>query len=225
MMVPAPTTEAELMHRVRCLAGMTLQELACVLHICVPEQSRRAKGFAGLLLENALGASAASKPEPDFQFIGVELKTIPVDSRGRPKESTYVCTVPLRHHAGAEWAASTVKLKLSRVLWVPIICNKHDAVGRRRIGDAVIWSPTSEEENQIRADWEELMDKVCTGEVGTITAHEGTYLQIRPKAATSQSRGIGIEESGAPVPILPRGFYLRSSFTGKVLRNHAAMPK
>ncbi len=62
------------------LAGYSLGELAA-LGIPIPRDLKRDKGWIGILLEIWLGASAGSKPEQDFAALGVELKTIPVDSR------------------------------------------------------------------------------------------------------------------------------------------------
>ena len=73
-------------------------------------------------------------PEPDFQHIGVELKTLPVDQNFRPKESTYVCTVPLIRNAGAIWETSTVKLKLSRVF-----VDSHRSAGHNSLISASNW--------------------------------------------------------------------------------------
>src|SRR5688500_18797590 len=88
----APATESELMARARALSGMSLAELARQFGIAVPEAQLRAKGWVGQLLERALGATAGSRAKPDFEALGIELKTLPVDGRGQPKESTFVCT-------------------------------------------------------------------------------------------------------------------------------------
>ena len=94
MPVP-PRTESELLERAESIAGLELHELASRRGWPVPGSSRAAKGWAGQLLEEALGATAASLPEPDFQLIGVELKTIPI-GRHRPADG-----VDLRvHRAG-----------------------------------------------------------------------------------------------------------------------------
>ena len=39
----------------------------------------------------------------------------------------------------------------------------------------------------LQQDWEEHMDLICTGQLARISAKQGTYLQIRPKAADSSS--------------------------------------
>ncbi len=78
---------------------------------------KRDKGWTGILLELWLGASAGSKPEQDFAALGVELKTIPIDSRGRPLETTFVCVAPLTGNSGVT-ESSHVRHKLQRVLWI-----------------------------------------------------------------------------------------------------------
>lgn len=214
-----PASEAELARRAAAIAGLTVGELAAQLGRSVPREPRRAKGFFGQIVEAALGASAGSLPEPDFQRIGVELKTLPVGPAGRPLESTYVCTVPLAGDAPApRWKHSNVRRKLARVLWLPVEGSPQVPAPERRIGNPVLWSPSPEEEARLRADWEELMDLVVTGRVAEITAHHGACLQMRPKAADSHARRWGVGEAGHRVRTLPRGFYLRASFTAAILR-------
>jgi len=86
-----------------------------------------------------------------------------------------------------------------------------------------LWSPSPREASDLQADWQELMDMVCMGELESISAHHGTYLQIRPKAADSRSRRWGVGETGEHVRTLPRGFYLRPSFTRNILQQHYAV--
>ena len=220
---PPPRSEDELLARATAMAGQSLAALAASREVAVPVDNRRAKGWAGQLIEACLGASAGSRSEPDFQLIGVELKTIPVSPAGEPRESTYVCTVPLTDETGGDWSASNVQRKLSRVLWVPMVGDAGSAPGERTVGWPLLWSPSPEERAALEADWRELMDMVCLGELERITAHHGTCLQIRPKAADARARRWGIGESGVRVRTLPRGFYLRPSFTRAILQKHYAL--
>jgi DNA mismatch repair protein MutH len=217
-----PSSETQLLHRTEQIAGLSIAELAQRLATPVPANSTRAKGFVGQLLEKALGANAGSLPEPDFREIGVELKTIPVSEQGKPFESTYVCTAELQHDDDPNWRDSVVCHKLSRVLWVPIITDAGLPPGQRHIGCAVLWSPSEDQQNRLRADWEELMDQIVLGNVEQITAHHGECLQIRPKAADSRARRWGVNEHGVQVKTLPRGFYLRTSFTSEILQHSYA---
>ncbi|MBN2191532.1 MAG: DNA mismatch repair endonuclease MutH [Polyangiaceae bacterium] len=217
---PPPATEAELVARAAALAGRTLGSLADELELSVPSDLRRAKGFPGMLMERALGATAASRAEPDFPALGVELKTIPVDARGHPCESTFVATIDCATIGEVEWERSVVRAKLARVLWMPIEGSRPIPVGDRRIGSALIWSPSPEEERLLRFDWEELAGVIGQGEVERMTGHLGRNLQVRPKAANSRSRRRAFDRDGARCAVLPRGFYLRASFTSALLARH-----
>lgn len=220
---PPPQSEAELLERAQAMAGASLATLARGQGVAVRTDSRRAKGWAGQLIEAYLGASAGSLSEPDFQRIGVELKTIPVSADGVPRESTYVCSVPLMGGASTRWHGSNVQRKLARVLWVPVVSDDDTDPGDRIIGWPLLWSPSAQQASDLEADWQELMDMVCMGELESISAHHGTCLQIRPKAADSRARRWGIGETGEPVRTLPRGFYLRPSFTRAILQQHYAL--
>ena len=103
-----PATLAALLDRARSIAGHTVGELAAQLRMTLPESTTRGKGFVGMLVEDALGASAGSRSEPDFPALGVELKTLPMDARGRVLESTFVATIPLTAISGQDWDRSTI---------------------------------------------------------------------------------------------------------------------
>ncbi len=220
-MTPSPpTTEAELLARAHGLAGTTLAQLATTLNQTVPQTLHHAKGWPGQLIERALGATAASRPEPDFQLIGVELKTVPVNRLGRPRESTYVCTVALGERDEVHWEDSLVCKKLRRVLWMPLEAEPAIPLAQRRLGAPLLWSPDSEETAVLRRDWEELMELVSLGRLDQISARHGEVLQIRPKAANARALRKTTDENGAPLLTLPRGFYLRSLFTAALLARH-----
>lgn len=223
-MVEAPTSEEELLARCRDLAGLTLAQVAEHLGETVPDDLNRRKGWVGQCIERALGATASARAEPDFQALGVELKTLPVDRRGRPRESTYVCTVPLEGPAES-WQACWLRRKLARVLWLPIQAAPRTPAAARRLGMPLLWSPTPEEEAALRTDWEELMDMVHMGELERITARHGEVLQIRPKAADARALRTAVGADGAPTRVNPRGFYLRPTFTAALLRRHYHLPQ
>lgn len=218
-----PGSETQLFSQALSLAGYTLGELALLAGLPVPRDLRRDKGWTGMLLERWLGASAGSKPEQDFAHLGVELKTIPIDSAGRPLETTFVCVAPLTGNTGVTWETSHVRHKLHRVLWIPIEGSRDIPVGERRVGSPLLWSPDEEEETQLRLDWEELMDLIVLGQVEQITARHGEVLQLRPKAANSKALTEAIGAQGEPILTLPRGFYLKKNFTGSLLARHFLM--
>jgi DNA mismatch repair protein MutH len=212
----APASEAELLLGARRLAGCRLAELALAAGWPVPRETRRAKGWAGRLIEHALGAQARSANEPDFPELGIELKTIPLTRAGRPRESTFVCSVSLREIAETEWAVAAVRRKLARVLWVPIEADPRLPLGERRVGTALLWSPSSAQEAALRADFEQLAGMIASGDGEALTARHGTCLQVRPKGANARAMRRGVDERGAPVRTPPRAFYLRACFTARL---------
>lgn len=220
MVTPAPLSEKELLESAARIAGKTLQQIAQQQGLQTPADQRRHKGWVGQLLESSLGATAGSLPEPDFQHIGVELKTLPLNRNGTPKESTYVCAINLMQ-IEPNWETSLVRHKLSRVLWLPVEADPDIPLPARRIGTAILWSPDEKQIALLQRDWNELMQMISLGELEQITAHHGQVLQIRPKAMNAKALGKGINNEGETIHTLPRGFYLRTHFTGQILSQNS----
>jgi DNA mismatch repair protein MutH len=211
--IAPPKSQVELLARCEALAGKTLGQVAINLGLAVPDNLQRYKGWVGALLEAALGADAGNRAEPDFLDLSIEMKTLPLNKQGLPKESTYVCTVSMQQTGELNWHQSWLKRKLSHVLWVPIEADKAIPLGERYIGQAWLWQPSAEQEALLQRDWEELMDRIVLGGQSDITAKEGEYLQIRPKAAHSRVVAMGVSAEGLGEKINPKGFYLRTAFT------------
>src|SRR5262249_53362942 len=143
--IAAPLSLAELEARALALAGCHLGELACALGLepALTHGGVHHKGRAGALIERALGATAGSRSQPDFVELGVELKTVPLDASGRPRESTYVCALRLAAAERADWHTSSVRAKLAHVLFVPIVQAPGAAAHGvpARIGTPLFWRP------------------------------------------------------------------------------------
>ena len=220
-MTPSPpANEAELLGRADSLAGLRIQDVAAKHGIEVPDSTKYAKGFVGQLMEKALGASAGNKSEPDFIELGIELKTIPVDRNGKPKESTFVCTIPLDRIAETDWEQSVVYKKLQRVLFIPIESNAGVPLANRCVGTPIFWSPNHQERQVLQDDWEQLATLIGGGEFERISGRLGNMLQVRPKAANSKARRRALDEDGSIRLTLPRGFYLRAGFTATIVAAH-----
>ncbi len=215
-----PQTTSELLAKARALTSMSVGELARLWQVPIPADLHKSKGWMGQLLELVLGTTSGNKPQPDFAELGIELKTIPITPLGRPLESTFICSAPLTQTLGLTWRNSPVYQKLKKILWVPIItAPKTQILSERTVGTAMLWEPSEEEEQLLQADWEELMEMITLGQIAQITAHHGTYLQLRPKAAHARALCKAIGEDGEPISTLPRGFYLRAQFTQQILQH------
>ncbi len=217
-------TEEELLAKAQWLAGFRLGEIAELLNIPVPPDLRKDKGWVGQLIEVALGAKAGSKAEQDFAHLGIELKTIPINAKGEPLETTFVSLAPLIQNNGVTWQNSHVRHKLQRVLWIPVEGSRQIPLSERHIGQPILWQPSQEQEAKLKQDWEELMELIVLGKLYAINASIGEVLQLRPKGRNSQSLTSAIDQNGNIIQSLPLGFYLRKSFTKEILQNFLRSP-
>jgi DNA mismatch repair protein MutH len=211
---PAPRSHRELWARARALCGRTAQELAYALEIPLPQDPARCKGYLGRMTELALGADPTAGERPDFPHLGVELKTIPVTPEGRPKQSTFVCSIHMMGTTDATWETSRLKQRLQTVLLMPFV--QGDQVAGHTFLSPVWWQPDAAMWQVLRNDWEDLIGAIGAGRGGSLTAREGRFLQVRPKAANARVRALGPSEDGLQ-SLLPLGFYLRAGGMARVL--------
>lgn len=220
--IAPPRDLEELLQRARSLTGVRLGDLAHALSRSLAGAPVHTKGKQGELVERALGATAGSSAVPDFPHLGVELKTIPLDARGVPRESTFVASFQVADAEYAEWETSTTRHKLACVLWVPV----HDAasMAERVLGAPLLWRPTPEQEAILRDDFDTLMGIIGVGGIESLTARDGRWLQVRPKAADGTKRAVALGPEGERIATVPKGFYLRARFTGALLADATATP-
>lgn len=213
-----PRTREELFERAGSLAGRTLDEIAAGAGEVLGPRGVHGKGTIGALLERVLGATGGSAATWDFPDLETELKSVPLRPNGVPRESTYVCTLPLLDVEGLEWSRSWVRRKLSRVLFVPVY------VAGARVGAPMLFSPTPEQDAVLRADFDEIVGTIGVGGIEGLTARVGRWLQLRPKAAHGAVRTRTIGPDDSTLATVPRGFYLRATFVGALLRDPRAVP-
>ncbi|MBX3198634.1 MAG: DNA mismatch repair endonuclease MutH [Labilithrix sp.] len=221
---PPPVSIDELLERARSLAGTSLRDVLRDLGLTASVDPVRTKGSAGETLERALGASGGSAQVLDFPELGVELKTIPVTAEGAPLESTYVCTLSLADAELQEWDTSWVRAKLARVLFVPLVGEHGLAWQGRVVGAPLLWSPTPEQDDVLRGDFDDVVGLIGVGRIEELTAHRGRWLQVRPKARDGSARALAWGSDGEAIATVPRGFYLRARFTGALLSDPTSLP-
>jgi DNA mismatch repair protein MutH len=217
--VSEPSSEAELLERARAIGGATIGEVARHLGRELPSSGH--KGYVGALIERALGLTPRGAG-PDAAALGVEVKTMPIDPRGVPRESTFVCMVP-RDGLDHTWRDSAPYAKLARVLFVPV--EQRGALASRRVGTAFLWSPDADDDALLASDWTELSGLLRVHGHEHVSARHGRVMQLRPKAARAASRWRATGDDGAPMLALPRAFYLRRPFVASILtRSGLARP-
>ncbi|WP_094752507.1 DNA mismatch repair endonuclease MutH [Psychromonas sp. CD1] len=216
-MITPPQTTADLLHLCENIAGCSLSELAQLANIPMPNDLRHNKGWVGQLMEWHLGTTAGSKPEQDFKHLGIELKTIPIDSQGKVLETTFVCSAPIINITGLIWEKSNIYHKLKCVLWLPVQGERCIPLADRIVGNAFLWVASEQQNNALKNDWNELMDKIALGEIENVSARDGQILQLRPKAANGRCLTDAYGASGQLIKVRPRGFYLKKIFTQAII--------
>lgn len=207
------------------LEGLTFSQLARMLNLQVPYEAKHAKGWLGQAVEQYLGAQAGCLPIPDFPSLKMELKTLPINSKARVMESTYVTTLPLLGNFSLSWEQSHCFQKLQLVLWLPIEGDRTIPYVKRRIGRAILWQPNDAQYSILKKDWEEITDMVIQGHIEKIHGGLGRYLHVRPKAADSKSLTKALNEQSEMIQTLPRGFYLRTRLTQEIFDENLFLAK
>ena len=214
----ADALQALLAHA-RALIGVELGDLADQLGVPVPLGAVHTKGWPGQIIERELGVETNGARGPDFSELGIELKTVTVDERLIPRESTAVCQIDPIAIAGESWDTSYARRKLERVLFVALEARAGQPVAERRVSAVRLWSPSRAEHDVLRADFELFVrDYFRRGRADAITGHLGRALQVRPKGKNAADRRDGYDEAGRPVRVGKCGFYLRPAFVAAILQ-------
>jgi DNA mismatch repair protein MutH len=208
-----------LLAHARALVGVELGALADALGLPVPVGRVRTKGWSGQVIEHELGVAIGGARGPDFQALGIELKTVPVTPALAPLESTAVCQIDPIAIAGESWETSYVRAKLARVLFVALeVPADARSVGDRRVSAVRLWAPAADEEAALRADFELFVrDYFRRGRAAEITGHLGSVLQVRPKGRDASDLRDAYDADGKPTRIGKSGFYLRPAFVARIL--------
>lgn len=212
--------EKELINKLKLLAGCTVKKLLSIVNIPLISILKNDKGIIGKLIERYLGLVNNNHRCQDFYNIGIELKTISINSFGFPIEDTCICSAKLIGNFDISWELSYVKNKIFRILWVPIEGNKKISFFNKRIGLPVIWNPNHSENMLLKRDWEEIMNFIILGKVEYLDSIYGQVLYIKSKSKNSNSLTCAIGCNGENIMVNPKSFYLRKYFTKMVLFNN-----
>ncbi len=218
---PPPESVDELMQRAAHMMGQTFGTL-CQQHGYTQDVfAKRHKGGAGELIERVLGADARNHDGPDLMHLGIEIKTLPLDERGRVAESTYVCRCQLDQLAQAQYEQSRLYAKTRQILFVCIDGAKVAPFAERTVGLSFLWSPTPAIDPVFRADWTDATDLIASGFRDGLDARRGQIIQVRPKGRNQHDTML-LAQAGEQHAIKTCGFYIRQRFTNLLIDSLAA---
>ena len=90
----------------------------------------------------------------------------------------------------------------------------------RKVLGFFFYTPTQDELQTLKSDFDELYEMVKTGYVDSINARIGQIIQMRPKGADGKALTECIGPEGEIIRTRPRGFYMRRAYTQIIINKH-----
>ena len=220
-------SEAELLAHARTLAGHTAGELAEVLGRTKFNESEKAVGKTGVgvLAELYLGRAQNSSEDPDIGELSVEVKTLPMERRGKRrdwavKEPTSLTMIQYDVVDKEAWAQAYVRGKLERILWIPY---EHDYDDKRkhRFREPFLWSPDPEDLPAFEKDYNAVRKVINQGRAHELSETLSLILAARRKGESGEDRSQPHSALRAP----SRAWALKTGYTGTILEKYVLQQK
>jgi DNA mismatch repair protein MutH len=215
-----------------------LGEIAERLHVPLT----RAKSLAALIVKRRLHVQDLRAEILEFEKLGIVVRVLHLRSvDGWPFESVSFPAVDLEELAGQDFEGvedrdgtplkerSELIDQLQRVLFVITYSpQRNDPQRERRLGRAFFWSPSREQWDTIRTDWERIRDEVREGKAAydrPVGDHrrrngltKGEILHMRPHGRDSNDR---VRDPKGNL-VTRQGYWLNKEFVyGLVQENHS----
>ena len=212
----APENEEDLIKRAFSLTGKKIVELCEPFNKFFNEKSKKSKGYLGKILEMYLGASAGNLPIPDFPNLKIELKILPLNKNMLPKSNVKICyNSNMPTQSNYKWDSSIVKLKLNKVLWIPIEADSSIPLRERRICHPFL-SHLKDYENIIKEDYKNITYFLFSGKMEYISANLGKYL-ILQSISSNKNLTNYFNFDGDLIRTNFKAFYLKKNYLRKII--------
>lgn len=206
--------------------GLVGKKISDLLEIDKQNIDIKNKGIIGNTIEESyFKIKQNSSPHPDFDKVGVELKTIPLIQQIHKvavKERTKVCSINYQTLIHEEWESSHVKIKLNKILFIYYLYDKKD-IKNSLIKKVNLWELSKDKsEIIIKDDWIKTKQIVLDG-----YAHELSEKNFKVLSPARSGSG-GIDRNGEKKDLVPqvnvkhkdkalkRAFTLKQSFTNQM---------
>lgn len=206
------------------LTGKTLREAAGVDEIDDPVVRRGSLGNAVEYYYFKFDPN--NDPNPDFNEVGIELKTTPLKRTKRgdlvSKERLVLSQINYMNVVDETWETSSVLKKCSDILLLFYLYAPDVNPVDYEFYLVELWSIPEEDIPTVRQDWETVVEKVRQGRAHEISSSDTLYLEACTKAANSAVR---TKQPFSDVPAKPRAWALKQSYmtavTNKLLQAQA----
>lgn len=193
------------------LEGKTLRQMTGLDTIDDPRQRRGS--FGNAVEEYYFKYDINNNQAPDFDKVGLELKTTPLkrNSHGElvAKERLVITNIDYMEVISEGFEGSHFLEKVSDVLLITYLYEKDKSPLDYTIELVARWGLPEEDLPQIRHDWETVVDKVRSGHAEDISSSDTLYLEACTKAANSEVRR---RQPFSAVLAKPRAWALKASY-------------
>jgi DNA mismatch repair protein MutH len=193
--------------RFRPFIGLTITELSEQL-----DCFRTSPGQNGFFRQLAVKIlSRSDQTIPELEKAGIEMKTIRLNGRGRPREAMSFPGFKYLEIVNQEWEESSFFEKLeSRFLFVVF---QEDESGVERLQRVTYWNMPYQDRLEAQRVWEDTKRRVQIDASDLPRTRESRVAHVRPKAANAKDT--------IPTPqgtmLVKKCFWLNSSYIAEVL--------
>lgn len=205
------TSKESIVYYAMDLNGKTLREAAGVSEIDDPVVRRGSLGNAVEYYYFMYDPN--SDPNPDFNEVGIELKTTPLKRTKRgdlvSKERLVLSQINYMNVVDETWETSSVLKKCSDILLLFYLYAPDVNPVDYEFYLVELWSIPEEDIPTVRQDWETVVEKVRQGRAHEISGSDTLYLEACTKAANSAAR---TKQPFSDIPAKPRAWALKQSY-------------
>jgi DNA mismatch repair endonuclease MutH len=212
---PAASFERSVLARMALYVGRPLDELAATV-------GRTGKGgkAASAQIVRALVGEHGTGRHGEFQRFGIETKVVPVDGRGRVIEAMSFPAFVHEELIFETWETSDLQSRILRLLIVPVHRERKAPLAEMGVGHPFFWSPTSDELDGIRREWEHFRHLIEIGHARHLPpASETKYIHVRPKARDARDR----DPAPGGFDVIRKCFWLNQPYLERILDEHDAL--
>lgn len=147
----------------------------------------------------------------ELQMASIEMKTVALETNGRPKESMSFPAFNYMEIVNQEWEESEFFERIERKILFVIFQRDEDGVERFR--GASFWNMPLSDRLEAKRVWEETKRRIESGESALPARTESRVAHVRPKAKD------GLDKARTPVGTLEvkKCFWLNNSYIAEVL--------
>jgi DNA mismatch repair protein MutH len=171
------------------VVGVPFKELAPALGMTLPADPTRRKAVGGHLVESLLSIAKNSLRHADLDYLGTEVKTIPLNTRSSPRQWTKITAFRIDETSQQpDFRHTPLFGKLRSILFVPIMKTDNTIPDFWYLRPPFLWLPTEGQLEQMETDYLGIHQACLTKDWSRLTGRAGTYLTLKVSDSTTKGK-------------------------------------